>query len=339
VFFCNMSKTAIVILNYNGKHFLEKFLPSVLQYSQGHSVYVADNASNDHSVEFLKSRFPEVNIIELKENFGYAGGYNQALKQIQADYFVLLNSDIEVTENWLDTIIGKMEENPNIGAVQPKILSYHNKEYFEYAGASGGFIDYLGYPFCRGRIFDTLEKDNGQYNDERPIFWATGACLIVRSDAFFKAGMLDDTFFAHQEEIDLCWRMQKLGYKIYIYPQSKVYHVGGGTLNATNPRKTFLNFRNNLLLLHKNLDEKRFSIIFTRLLLDGLAGIKFLIDLKPKHTLAIIKAHFAFYALMKQNKQKRISAQANSKTDGIYPKSILKAYYLKNQKTFNQLKF
>jgi hypothetical protein len=334
-----MPKTAIVILNFNGKNYLEQFLPSVLKYSNNYTIYVADNASTDNSVAFLKQNYPQVKVLTLNKNYGYAGGYNKALQQIKADYFVLLNSDIEVTENWLDCIIDKMEKNPTIAAAQPKILSYHNKNFFEYAGASGGFIDYLGYPFCRGRIFDTLEIDNGQYNDERTVFWASGACLVVRSDVFFKAGMLDDAFFAHQEEIDLCWRMQKLGYKIYVFPQSKVYHVGGGTLNATNPKKTYLNFRNNLLLLHKNLDKNRLSIIFIRLLLDGLAGIKFLTDLKPKHTLAIIKAHFAFYLMLSQNKQKRITSVSNSKPEGIYNKSILKAYYLKKQKTFKQLNF
>jgi len=334
-----MPSAAIVILNYNGKHFLQQFLPSVIQHSENYTIYIADNASTDDSIAFLKENFPEIQLITLDKNYGYAGGYNRALQQIDADYFVLLNSDIEVTNGWLDTIIDRMEQNPGIAAAQPKILSFHHKEYFEYAGASGGFIDYLGYPFCRGRIFDTLEKDQGQYNDEREIFWATGACLIVRKKAFFEARMLDDAFFAHQEEIDLCWRLQKSGYSIYVFPQSTVYHVGGGTLNATNPKKTFLNFRNNLLLLHKNLDKNRFSIIFTRLLLDGLAGIKFLLDGKPTHTFAIIKAHFSFYGMMKQNSKKRITTKHNVKIKGIYPNSILKAYYLKKIKTFKQLNF
>ncbi len=334
-----MATTAIVILNYNGKNFLQQFLPSVTAYSQQHQIYVADNNSTDDSVAFLQKEYPQIKCLVLDKNYGYAGGYNRALPQINADYFVLLNSDIEVTPGWIDTIIEKMEQNPTIAAAQPKILSYRNKDYFEYAGASGGFIDYLGYPFCRGRIFDTLEKDSGQYNTEMPVFWATGACLVVRKDAFFQVGMLDDTFFAHQEEIDLCWRLQKSGYQIYVFPQSTVYHVGGGTLNSGHPKKTFLNFRNNLLLLHKNLDRKRFSIIFTRLLLDGIAGIKFLISGQPQHTWAIVKAHFAFYRLIKQNRKKRIATSSKATIKGIYPKSILKAYFLKNKKTFNLLNF
>ncbi len=334
-----MATTAIVILNYNGKEFLRQFLPSVTAYSQQHQIYVADNNSTDDSVAFLQKEYPQIKCLMLDANYGYAGGYNRALQQIDADYFVLLNSDIEVTPGWVDTIIEKMEANNRIAAAQPKILSYRNKDYFEYAGASGGFIDYWGYPFCRGRIFDTLEKDNGQYNTEMPVFWATGACLFVRKDAFFEAGMLDDTFFAHQEEIDLCWRLQKLGYQIYVFPQSTVYHVGGGTLNSSHPKKTFLNFRNNLLLLHKNLDRKRFSIIFNRLLLDGIAGIKFLVAGQPQHTWAIIKAHFAFYRLMKQNRRKRIATSTQAQIQGIYPKSILKSYFFDKKKTFQQLNF
>lgn len=337
-----MTKLAIVILNWNGKHWLEKFLPNVIANSlaDGIEIFVADNGSDDDSVSFVKQNFAEVKILELGANYGYTGGYNRALIQIKAEYFLLLNSDIEVTHNWLTPLLKRMDENAGIGACQPKILSWHEKNMFEYAGASGGFIDKLGYPFCRGRIFDTIEEDKGQYNDAVKIFWATGACLLVRADAFFKAGMLDDEFFAHMEEIDLCWRMQNLGYEIWVEPASVVYHVGGGTLHKSNPKKTFLNFRNNLALLYKNLpSNKLFSTIFLRLILDGLAGVNFLPKGQFADIIAIIKAHFAFYGMLPYLKRKRNSMPETlplEKLNGISKAGIVKSYYLNKIKAFSQ---
>lgn len=337
-----MTKLAIVILNWNGKHWLEKFLPNVIANSlaDGIEIFVADNGSDDDSVSFVKQNFAEVKILELGANYGYTGGYNRALIQIKAEYFLLLNSDIEVTHNWLTPLLKRMDENAGIGACQPKILSWHEKNMFEYAGASGGFIDKLGYPFCRGRIFDTIEEDKGQYNDAVKIFWATGACLLVRADAFFKAGMLDDEFFAHMEEIDLCWRMQNLGYEIWVEPASVVYHVGGGTLHKSNPKKTFLNFRNNLALLYKNLpSNKLFSTIFLRLILDGLAGVNFLLKGQFADIIAIIKAHFAFYGMLPYLKRKRKSMPEPlplEKLNGISKAGIVKSYYLNKIKAFSQ---
>jgi len=257
------TKTAVVILNWNGKKFLEKFLPAVIEKSSASAdVYVADNCSSDDSVCFLKQKFPQVKIIKNKKNYGFSAGYNQALKQIEAEYFVLLNSDIEVTDNWIEPVINLMESDKTIGACQPKLMSFNDKSLFEYAGAAGGFIDKYGYPFCRGRLFQTIEEDKNQYNDTIEIFWATGACLFVRAEIFKKLGGLDDDFFAHMEEIDICWRMKNAGYKIMYCPNSTVYHVGGGTLHKSNAKKTYLNFRNNLSLLFKNLPNKDFYKIF-----------------------------------------------------------------------------
>ena len=247
-----MNKVAIAILNYNGKNLLEQFLPSVIKYSNGYPIYIIDNASTDDSIEFIKRQYPAIETILLSENYGYSGGYNQGLLKINATYFILLNSDIEVTENWIGPIISLLEDNDQIAACQPKILSFLEKDKFEYAGAAGGFIDTLGYPFCRGRIFDKVETDLGQYDDTREIFWATGACLFMRSSAFQESGGFDEDFFAHMEEIDLCWRLQHLGYKIFYNHQSTVYHLGGGTLKKSNPFKTYLNFRNSLYTLYKN---------------------------------------------------------------------------------------
>ncbi len=330
-----MNKVAVVILNWNGKDFLAKFLPSVVQYSLNAQIIVADNGSTDNSVDFIKTNFPTVNIIINDKNYGFAGGYNKALQQVSAKYYVLLNSDVEVTKNWINPIIKLMETDEKIAACQPKIKDYNNKEYFEYAGAAGGFIDKYGYPLCRGRIFDNLEKDHHQYNDVKEIFWASGACLFIKSELYHKIGGLDEYFFAHMEEIDLCWRLKNIGYKIMVCPQAEVFHVGGGTLNKLNPKKTFLNFRNSLLTLHKNLAKKeRFKIILTRLLLDGLAGLKFLIAGKPQHTIAIIKAHFSFYKALKQNKAKQ-SKIIKTTLSGRINKSIVYSYFIKNVKTFS----
>lgn len=333
-----MNKVAIVILNWNGKQYLEKFLPTVIEYSKKDAqIIVADNASTDDSVSYITENFPEVSIIHNKENYGFAKGYNEALKLVKSEYYVLLNSDVEVTENWINPIIELLEKDDSIAACQPKIKDYYNKDYFEYAGAAGGFIDRLGYPFCRGRIFESLEKDNGQYNDTIEIFWATGACLFIKAKCFHEVGGLDDFFFAHMEEIDLCWRLKNKGYKIMFSPDSTIYHVGGGTLNKMNPQKTFFNFRNSLLMLHKNLPKgKILTTILKRLILDGAAGIKILLEGKPSHFIAIIKAHFSFYSSLKQNKAKR-PVNRNKEHVGIINKNILLIHFLKRKKTFNTI--
>ena len=329
-----MKKIAIVILNWNGAKLLEQFLPSVVAYSEEAKIYVADNASTDNSIEVIKTKFPQVTILQNDGNFGFANGYNVALQQVEEDYYALVNSDVEVTENWLVPILSIFDSEPNIGIIQPKILDYKNKAYFEYAGAAGGFIDQFGYPYCRGRIFETIEKDNGQYDDECEIFWASGACLFIRKDIYRTLNGFDGDFFAHQEEIDLCWRAFNLGYKAKYSPKSTVYHVGGATLNESNPRKTFLNFRNSLLMLTKNLPEgKLFLIIFTRLCLDGLAGIQFIFKGKLVHCWAIIKAHFEFYHLINRNLKKR----SRTTSENYYQtKSIVYKYFLKNGTVFEK---
>lgn len=333
-----MDKVAVVILNWNGRKYLEQFLPSVVKHSKDVAkVYVADNASTDDSIEFVKANFPDVAIVINDKNYGFAKGYNEALKKINAEYFVLLNSDVEVSEKWIEPIVDLMDNDASIAACQPKLKDYNRKNFFEYAGAAGGFIDYLGYPLCRGRIFNHLEEDKGQYDDVTEIFWATGACMFVRSSVFNELDGLDDHFFAHMEEIDLCWRMKNSGYKVMYCPNSIVYHVGGGTLNKINPQKTYLNFRNNLFLLHKNLPKKdRTKVIFQRLVLDGMAGIKMLLEGKPNHTLAIIKAHFHFYGDMKQNKRKRLKKYQPNYTGMIYKNTLFLSFF-KGKKTFNEI--
>lgn len=308
-------RTAVVILNWNGKHWLEKFLANVIRYSPNAEVMVADNNSTDGSVSYLHEYYPNIRIIQNDGNYGYAKGYNLALQQIDAEYFVLLNSDIQVTKDWISPIISLMDSDKTISACQPKLLDYNNKNKFEYAGASGGFIDKFGYPFCRGRIFDDLEEDKEQYNDAKEVFWATGACLFVRASHFFEVGGLDEDFFAHQEEIDLCWRLKNKGYKIMVEPKSEVYHVGGGTLNVGLPFKTHLNFRNNLYMLFKNLPlSSLFTIIPIRLVLDGIASITFLSNKQGiNHLFAVMKAHFAFYFEIPKLiiKRRNISQQAS----------------------------
>jgi GT2 family glycosyltransferase len=286
-------------------------------------------------LEVIKNQFPSVTIIQNDANYGFAKGYNVALQNIEEKYLCLLNSDVEVTENWLTPILSLFENNPEVGIIQPKILDYKNKAYFEYAGAAGGYIDKFGYPFCRGRIFDNVEKDNGQYDDEQTIFWASGACFFIRKDIFNQLNGFDDDFFAHQEEIDLCWRAINGGYKIKYTSKSVVFHVGGATLNEGNPRKTFLNFRNSLLMLLKNLPKKElFSIIFSRLCMDGLAGIQFVFNGKFKHSFAIIKAHFSFYSLINKTLKKRTSLQLKNY---YYTKSIVYQYFVKNGKVFDKI--
>lgn len=329
-------KIAVIILNWNGRSLLEKFLPSVCLYSKEATVYVADNASTDSSVEFVQDYYPHVRIIRNKVNGGYAKGYNDALKELSEDIFILLNSDVEVTLKWLDPIIKEFEINPKTAAIQPKICDYKKRDYFEYAGAAGGFIDQMGYPYCRGRLFQHLEKDEGQYDDKTQIFWASGACLAIKKEAFYEAGQFDEDFFAHQEEIDLCWRLNNLGWQVKFVGTSTVYHLGGATLNNMNPKKTFYNFRNSLFALLKNAPgEKMALLIFSRLLLDGLAGLKFLIEMKPKHTLAIVKAHFSFYSNLERIIRKRKNFP--KKTNYFHKTSVLYAYFLLGRKRFNQL--
>ena len=328
-------RIAVVILNWNGILLLEKFLPSVVQYSPEAVIYVADNASTDDSISYLKTFFPSVTIIKNDSNLGFASGYNEALKQVDADIYALVNSDIEVTEHWLQPILETFENESKTAIIQPKILDYKRKEYFEYAGAAGGFIDQYGYPFCRGRIFDALEKDNGQYDDTREIFWASGACFFIRSAVYKALKGFDDDFFAHQEEIDLCWRAINNGYKIKYISRSVVYHVGGATLQQGHPTKTYLNFRNSLLMLTKNLPkEKLYSILLVRMILDGIAGIQFLTQGKFKHFWAILKAHGAFYTLFSINYNKRNEFQH---TTYYTVNSIIYLYFIRKINVFNDL--
>jgi len=331
-------KTAVVILNWNGQKLLEQFLPSVVLHSKKDAkLYVIDNASTDTSVQFLKEYYPEIKLIQNSSNFGYAKGYNEGLKKVEADLFVLLNSDVEVTENWLNPLKDEFLKNQNLAAAQPKILDFKNKSHFEYAGAAGGFIDKYAYPYCRGRIFNTIEKDNGQYNDSRTIFWASGACLFLRKKSFHKVGGFDEDYFAHQEEIDLCWRLFNIGLESKYISTSKVYHLGGATLKNTNPKKTFLNFRNSLFNLLKNAPQKSvFQVILIRMVLDGIAGIHFLISFKFLHFIAILKAHFSFYIHFK----KIIKKRNNTTNYPIYyqSKSIIFLYFVKQLKSFDSIK-
>ena len=329
-----MKQIAVVILNWNGAQLLEQFLPTVIEYSPEADIYVADNASTDESVVFLKTHFPSVKVIQNPQNFGFAKGYNEALKHIVAEIYALVNSDVEVTENWLKPIIEAFE-NTKTAIIQPKILDFKNKQLFEYAGAAGGFLDQYGYPFCRGRIFETIEKDLHQYDDNREIFWASGACFFIRSTVYHELQGFDPDFFAHQEEIDLCWRAFNKGYAAQYISNSVVYHVGGATLDHSKPRKTFLNFRNSLSMLTKNLPESSlYKILFFRLILDSAAGFQFLLSGKFKHFAAIIKAHFSFYLLFSKMYCKRDTVQ-NPKYFSV--KSVVISYYLKNRKTFTKL--
>lgn len=333
-----MLKVAVVILNWNGRTFLEKFLPSVVQnLPQYASVFVADNASSDDSVSFLQKEYPQIKIIQNEQNGGYATGYNQALEKIDAAYYILLNSDIEVSNNWIEPIIEFMDQNPKVAACQPKIKYYHQKNYFEYAGAGGGFIDKYGYPFCRGRIFQEMEEDQGQYDDIKEVFWASGACMFVKARIFHELGGLDDDFFAHMEEIDFCWRAKNLGFQIFYIPESLVYHVGGGTLPKNNPHKTYLNFRNNFFLLYKNLEKKHlFSVFMWRLILDGVAGIKFLMDGSFKDSLAVMRAHFSFYASLPLLRRKR-KILRQIPVSQIYQRNIVYEHFINKIKTFQSL--
>lgn len=338
-----MIKTAVVILNWNGRNFLEKFLPSVTNYSEKEAtVFVVDNASTDDSVDFVIKTYPTVKIVLNSSNGGFSKGYNDGLAAIDAEYFVLLNSDVEVSENWISPIIQLMDNDKTIAACQPKIKSYHNKNYFEYAGACGGYMDRHFYPFCRGRILDSVEEDHGQYDNSCEVFWASGASLFVRADLYKKLGGLDEDFFAHMEEIDLCWRLKNAGYKVMVNHQSTVYHVGGGTLSKINPRKTFLNFRNNLFIITKNSERgKLYPMLFIRMLLDGIAAVKFLLSGSSAHAYAVFRAHMSFYAFFGKMKRKRMEykheALLPSKT--LYKKSIVWDYYVRKHKKFSDINF
>ena len=330
-----MMNIAVVILNWNGRSLLEQFLPSVILHSKEATVYVVDNASSDDSVAYLKENHPSVKIIQNNFNGGYAKGYNDGLKSLKEELFVLLNSDVEVTENWLRPISEAFESNSTLVAAQPKILDYKKKTHFEYAGAAGGFLDRFGYPFCRGRIFEELEEDTNQYEDSS-IFWASGACFFVKNDAFWAAGAFDEDLFAHQEEIDLCWRLQSRNGIINYIGASTVYHVGGATLNAASPQKTFYNFRNSLLILLKNVKGgKLWLILFLRMLLDGVAGTRFLFSGKAGHFMAVLKAHLSFYALIPKFLRKRSAFASNYRYYKI--NSVVWKFFIAKKRNFNDL--
>jgi GT2 family glycosyltransferase len=331
-------KIAIVILNWNGQKLLEQFLPSVVNFSSELAeIYVADNASTDRSIKYIKEFYPSIKVIENNRNEGYAKGYNDALAAVDADVYCLLNSDVEVTKDWLIPVLALFKTDEKTAVIQPKLLDYKNKNKFEYAGAAGGFLDLYGYPYCRGRVFNDLETDHGQFNDISNIFWASGACFFIRSKIYHQLGGLDEDYFAHQEGIDLCWRVQNIDYKVKYVGSSTVFHVGGATLQETNPQKTYLNFRNSLLSVVKNVPKKWFLfVIFSRLVLDGIAGIKFLVELRPIHTLAILKAHLSFYnhffKFLKKRKKLQKKQNYNLHT------SIVWQYFVLGRKKFENLK-
>ena len=329
-------KIAIVILNWNGEVLLERYLPSVVEHSNGAEIYVADNASTDDSIAFVSTNYPSIKIIKNTENGGFAKGYNDALEHVEADVFCLLNSDVEVTENWLEPIINAFSTIKDAAIIQPKILDLLKKDHFEYAGAGGGFIDQLGYPFCRGRIFQTLERDNGQYDDIKEIFWATGACMFVKKNVFNELNGFDADYFAHQEEVDFCWRAKNHGYKIIYVGTSKVFHLGGSTLSNMNPKKTYLNFRNSLFSITKNLPRRKaFIIIFLRLLLDGIAALRFIFQFRFRHFLAILRAHLSFYKQFRKMYKKREKTKFLKKY--YVTKSIVWSYFVHKVRNFNIL--
>lgn len=335
--------TAIVILNWNGVHYLEQFLPVLIQKTTliDVEIIVADNASTDHSLKMMAEKFPAISTIVLDQNYGFAGGYNKALEQVEADYFVLLNSDVEVSDNWLQPLLEFMDANEDVAACQPKIRSFHRREYFEHAGAAGGFIDKYGFPFCRGRVFAEVEKDLGQYDDIADVFWATGACLLVRSKLFWKVGGLDDAFFAHMEEIDLCWRFRARGYRVSCVPQSVVYHIGGGTLNVESPHKTYLNFRNNLLLLYKNLPTKSLKrTLSRRRCFDYLAAFQLYITGKPENAKSVLKAREDFKNMVggfEEKRKENLLYCTNNEPSDILPKSLVLSYFLFGKRTYSKL--
>ena len=337
---------AVVILNYNTRRHLEAFLPSVVQYSPGARIIVADNGSPDDSVAFVRQHYPTVELLDLQQNYGFAQGYNQALERVQGGIYIILNSDVEVTPGWMDPVLKAMQANPNMAIAQPKILAWNDKNRFEYAGAAGGWIDFLGYPFCRGRIFSHNEVDDGQYNVTQACFWAAGAAFFVRADVYHRFGGFDGDYFAHNEEIDLCWRLKRAGYQVWCIPESVVYHLGGGTLEYENPRKVFLNFRNSLFTLLKNESwAKLLWLLPARLVLDGVAGVRFALKGQFRAILAIIRAHFSFYKNIRMMLHKRRVAAAIVEKErigpadrkGVYPGSIVFAHYIRRIKQFSQL--
>jgi len=332
--------TAVVILNWNGKKFLETYLPSLTQNTDRENAFivVADNGSTDGSVEWMEVNYPDIRVIEFDKNWGFTGGYNRAFNEIDADYYVLLNSDIEVTPGWLDNLLSFMEDNPDVGICQPKVLAMHDKTSFEYAGAAGGFIDRYGYPFCRGRIFSKVEKDHGQYDKPMEVFWATGACLMIRSSLYHHLGGLDESFFAHMEEIDLCWRAKLLGYEVWCVPSSVVYHVGGGTLPNNSPNKLYFNYRNNLLMLYKNLPEKiRSRRLFVRRCLDGVSALVYLVTGKWSYFKAVCRAHRDYRKMKKEIDPSSFSEENNNK--GYYSGSIVLRFFLSGgQLTFDKIR-
>ncbi|HLV42828.1 MAG TPA: glycosyltransferase family 2 protein [Brumimicrobium sp.] len=335
-------KTAVVILNWNGLSFLKQFLPTLIEFTADATIVVVDNQSSDESLSFLRDNHPEVEVILNESNGGFAKGYNDGLNQLKGrfEYYVLINSDIEVTQNWLVPLIEKLNTNPAIAGVQPKVLAFHKKTHFEHAGGSGGFIDKNFYPFCRGRIFDEVEEDLGQYDNDKEVFWTTGACMAVRSDVYHQLNGLDEDFFAHMEEIDFCWRAKKMNHSFYVVPASKVYHVGGGTLNYESPRKTYLNFRNSLYTIHKNYDGWLFGKVFYRLILDGVAAGKYLVGFDFKHIFAIVKAHNTYFRNIPTLRKKRKNIQQEStqfNKAGLYKASLLWAYFFKRITKFEGL--
>ena len=337
-----MDKTAIVILNWNGAQMLRRFLPNVVEYSHKDAViYVADNASTDESVSLLEEHFPQVRTVRLDRNYGFAGGYNKALAMIEAEYYVLLNSDVEVSHHWLDPLVEFMDNHADVAACQPKLLAEADRDAFEYAGACGGFMDRYGYPFCRGRVFDTVEDDNGQYDYATEVMWTTGACMVVRAADYHAAGGFDDRFFAHCEEIDLCWRLRLMGKRLYCIPDSYVWHVGGGTLPKSNPMKTFLNFRNNLTMLYKNLPAGELKhVMRVRLFLDRLAALQFLLTGKIGDCKAVLKGRRAFLKWRKDFTDTRNEIQQSRKVtsvSGIYNFSLLWQYYVRGRKKYSRL--
>jgi GT2 family glycosyltransferase len=333
-----LPSVAVVILNWNGKRFLGQFLPDVVRYSQREAeVIIADNGSKDSSLEYLRADFPNIRIIENGSNVGFASGYNLALKQVEADYYILLNNDIQVTGNWIKPVIGLMESDPSIAACQPKIRSFNEPAFFEYAGAAGGFIDKFGYPFCQGRIFQVLEEDTGQYDQPGEVFWATGACMFVRAELYHRFGGFDDDFFAHMEEIDFCWRLKNQGYKIMYCPGSVVFHVGGGSLPKQSSLKTYLNIRNNIIMLFKNLPRnKLIQVHLVRFFLDVLAAIKFLVDGGIKDFFAVFRAYGSFYRHLGTHRSKR-KKTAHKETSMIYRASIVYDHYIRRKSRFPEL--
>lgn len=333
-----MKRIAVVILNWNGQAMLERFLPSVVAHSGAADIVVADNGSSDNSVAFLREHYPQVQLITLDKNYGFAEGYNKALAQVEADYYVLLNSDVECTPQWIEPVVAMMDREPQVAIAQPKLLMYDQKDTFEYAGGAGGFIDRYGYPFCRGRLFQTLEKDHGQYDDECDIFWATGAAMFVRASVWKQLGGLDGDFFAHMEEIDFCWRTHLAGYRVRYCPQSVLYHVGGGTLPKSSPFKTELNFRNNLSMLYKNLPSgRRGRVLALRMWLDRVAALKFLFEGHKGEYLAVRKAHRQFRAWKPQLEEKR-KTYSSFDVPQVYQGLLLPEYYFLGRKRFTDLK-